>query len=164
MSLNDLTAVVVDDSDMCRPLIEEVAGMIGFQVSSFSCPLEALNYVREHPVDIVFTDFRMPKMDGLTFIRETRKVHRDIPIVMLTGEADAPGVQDLFLRNLLLELFIKPFSPVDFFERVKPLALRRQYLKFVGAYRLKEDVFRNHKVRVGLYAKNYSGGFELGQK
>lgn len=163
MSLNDLTAVVVDDSEDCRTLIGIVTSMAGFQVSSFSCPLEALRYVKEHPVDMVFTDFRMPKMDGITFIREARKVHRDIPIVMITGDPNAPELKDLSPECSASELFVKPFSTVDFFDRVKPLALRRQYTKFVSAYRLKENVFGNHSVRVGLYSRIIASGLNLDQ-
>ncbi len=164
MSLNDLTAVVVDDSEYSRPVIEAVTRMVGFQVSSFSCPLEALHYVREHPIDMVFTDLRMPKMDGLTFMRETRKVHRDIPIVMITGDYNAPELKDLSPEDSASELFAKPFSPVDFFERVKPLVLLRQYMKFVGAYRLKEYVFGNHSVRVGHYSRIIAAGLNWGKK
>ncbi len=158
MSLNDLTAVVVDDTEECRTLIEEVTRMAGFKVSSFSCPLEALNYVAEHQIDMVFTDFRMPKMDGLTFMREARKLHRDIPIFIITGEPNAKELKDLSLEDPASELFVKPFSPLDFLERVKPLALRRQFIKFIGAYRLKENVFENHCVRVGLYSKIIAAG------
>ncbi len=164
MALNDLSAVVVDDSDYSRPLIETVTRMAGFQVSSFSCPLEALHYVRENPIDMVFTDFRMPKMDGLTFMRETRKVHHDIPVVMITGDSNAPELKDLAPEDSFSELFAKPFSPEDFFERVKPLALRRQYMKFAGAYRLKEDVFGNHRVRVGLYSKIIAAGLNWDER
>lgn len=158
MSLNDLTAVVVDDTEYCRTLIEEITSMAGFEVSSFSCPLEALHYVRDHQVDMVFTDFRMPKMDGRTFMREVRKVHRDIPIVIITGEPNAPELKNLSMEDSASELFVKPFSPADFFELIKPLALRRQYVKFIGAYRLKEDVLGRHCVRVGLYSKIIAKG------
>lgn len=116
MSLDDLTAVVVDDSAECLAFIEELTRIAGFQVRSFSCPLNALHYVRENPVDVVFTDFRMPKMDGLTFISEIRKMHNDIPIVIITGEP-ATAVLKEFTSNV----FVKPFRTEDFLERVKPL-------------------------------------------
>ena len=37
---------------------------------------EALEIVRQHPVDIVVTDIRMPDLDGLTLIRQAREINR----------------------------------------------------------------------------------------
>ncbi len=116
LSLDDLTAVVVDDSADCLAFIEELTRMAGFQVRSFSCPLNALQYVRENTVDVVFTDFRMPKMDGLTFMREIRKTHHDIPIVIITGEPATAAMKE-FTPNI----FVKPFRTEDFLVRVRPL-------------------------------------------
>src|SRR5271157_4757715 len=115
MLFDDLTAVVVDDLQYCCSLIEELTKILGFNVRSFLSPLEALNYVREHMVDIVFTDFNMPKMDGLSFIRETRKAHRDIPIVLVTGELDAAKLKGVSPAEIASEVFVKPFYPDDFF-------------------------------------------------
>jgi len=117
LSLDDLTAVVVDDSAECLAFIVELTRMVGFQVRSFSCPLKALHYVRENPVDVVFTDIRMPKMDGPTFIRETRKIYNDIPIIIITGEPYTAA-----LKELASKVFAKPFQLEDFMDWVKPLS------------------------------------------
>jgi response regulator RpfG family c-di-GMP phosphodiesterase len=158
MSFGDLTAVVVDDSEDSLFLIEEVTKMLGFQVRSFQCPLKALHFVRDNMVDMVFTDFRMPKMDGLAFIRETRKVHRDIPIAMITGELNASELKALLPEGVASEFFSKPFKTEDFFDRVKPLAQLRQFKKFSSMYRLKDDGFGNHQLRVGHYSKIIAAG------
>jgi response regulator RpfG family c-di-GMP phosphodiesterase len=161
MSYDDLNAVVVDDYEESLFFIEELTKILGFQVRSFLCPLEALSYLKEHQVDMVFTDFRMPKMDGLSLIRETRKLHRDVPIVMISGELEAPEFKEQSLQDGCSEFFFKPFSSQDFFERVKPLAEFRRYVKFVGMYRMKEDQFGNHRIRVGHYAKILAAGLNL---
>lgn len=158
MSFSDLTAVVVDDSEDSLFLIEEVTKMLGFQVRSFQCPLKALHFVRENMVDMVFTDFRMPKMDGLAFILETRKVHRDIPIAMITGELDFSKLKEVFPEGVAPEFFAKPFKTADLFDRVKPLAQLRQFKKFSSMYRLKDDEFGNHQLRVGHYSKIIAAG------
>ncbi len=101
MSLDELTAVVVDDSEYSLSFIEEVTKMVGLNVHSFCCPLEALKYVRSNSVDMVCTDFNMPKMDGLTFIRETRRVHGDIPVVMITGEANAAELRERCRKDVV---------------------------------------------------------------
>lgn len=162
MPLDDLTAVVVDDDDYSRSFAEEVTKMVGLKVQSFLQPLDAMRYMKENPVDLIVTDFQMPGMDGLTLVREVRKVHGDIPIVMMTGHSDARDLIMSSNADSVSELFPKPFSASDFFDRVKPLANRRQYSKFIGAYRLKEDEFRNHRARVSHYSRIIAEGLNWG--
>ena len=161
--LEDLTAVIVDDSEYALCFIEDATKMLGINVKSFQCPLEALKYVKTNPVDMICTDFKMPKMDGLTFIREARKVHHDIPVVMFTGEAEYEDLRERSQREGVAEFFVKPIPVVTFFDRVKPLAELRQYLKFMGAYKQKDD-FGNHRVRVGHFSKIIAGALNWDSK
>ena len=163
MSLEDLTAVLVDDSEYSLSFIEEVTKMVGLNVRSFCCPLEALNYVRANSVDMVCTDFKMSKMDGLTFMREARKVHGDIPVVMITAETNAEELKEGCRKDVVSEFFVKPFPAVNFFDRIKPLALLQQYRKFLGSYRQKGE-FRSHRDRVGQYARIIAAGLNWDKK
>lgn len=81
-------ALLVDDSrsalDFLKRLIE-ADGLV--QTTTFLDPLEALAAARERDFDIVLVDYEMPKMDGITLIRELRSLPRfaDVPIVMITS-------------------------------------------------------------------------------
>jgi putative two-component system response regulator len=81
-------ALLVDDSrsvlDFLKRLIE-ADGLV--QTTAFLDPLQAIAAAREHDFDIVLVDYEMPKMDGITFIRELRALPKfaDIPIVMVTS-------------------------------------------------------------------------------
>ena len=60
----------------------------GFDVSTASDGVEALEQLSSGPKpSIIMTDLNMPRMDGITFIREARKSHRFVPILMLTTES-----------------------------------------------------------------------------
>ena len=59
--------VIVDDEDK---IVEGIANLfpweqLGFQVTWFSRPLKALEYVRQHKVDVLMSDIEMPEMNGL---------------------------------------------------------------------------------------------------
>jgi putative two-component system response regulator len=81
-------ALLVDDSrsvlDFLKRLIE-AEGLV--QTTAFLDPLQAMAAARERDFDIVLVDYEMPKMDGITFIRELRSLPKfaDIPIVMVTS-------------------------------------------------------------------------------
>ncbi|KGM07157.1 Response regulator [Methylophaga thiooxydans] len=80
--------LIVDDQSTGRTILEKVIQQISdnLQVSAFGNPVEALNWVNEHEPDLIITDYRMPEMDGVEFIRAVRqKPHcENVPIMMIT--------------------------------------------------------------------------------
>ena len=70
---------------------------------------EALEIVRQHPVDIVVTDIRMPDLDGLTLIRQAREINREIRFVVLSGYAEFAYAESA-IRLGVREYLLKPLS------------------------------------------------------
>ncbi|WP_027580046.1 HD domain-containing phosphohydrolase [Bradyrhizobium sp. Ai1a-2] len=81
-------ALLVDDSrsvlDFLTRLLEADGAV---QVSAYTDPLQAVTSAMQRQYDIVLVDYEMPRMDGVTFIRELRALENfaDIPIVMITS-------------------------------------------------------------------------------
>jgi putative two-component system response regulator len=101
-------ALLVDDSrsvlDFLKRLVE-ADGMV--QATAFTDPLQALASAMTQEYDIVLVDFEMPKMDGITFIRELRALSKfnDIPIAMITS------IQSDEVRMKALEAGATDFLP-----------------------------------------------------
>jgi putative two-component system response regulator len=81
-------ALLVDDSRSVLDFLKrfvEADGMV--QATAFTDPLRALESAMQREYDIVLVDFEMPKMDGITLIRELRSLAKftDIPIAMITS-------------------------------------------------------------------------------
>jgi YesN/AraC family two-component response regulator len=51
-------------------------------------PEEAFSYIKENTVNMVLTDYRMPKLNGLQMIENIKKLKQDIPVIMISGEPD----------------------------------------------------------------------------
>jgi two-component system chemotaxis response regulator CheY len=87
MSKNILT---VDDSASIRMMLKLTLSGAGHRVVEAVNGAEGLAKAKETPADLVFTDLNMPVMDGLTFIRELRKLpaYRGVPVLFLTTESD----------------------------------------------------------------------------
>ena len=72
---------------------------------------EALAIMRATKVDVLVTDLRMPHMDGLTLIREARKIAPDLPVVIITAvpsQTSAIDAIDLGVSGYLPKPFELP--------------------------------------------------------
>lgn len=84
--------LVVDDSTVVRKSLGLVLKQAGYETEEAANGLEALERLLkpdEPPIALAFVDINMPKMDGLTLIREIRRdeYYRFLPVVILSTEA-----------------------------------------------------------------------------
>lgn len=82
-------ALLVDDSTTLLMSIEGVLKKAGWEVQTATGGQEALAKLQGFRPDLIITDLNMPGMDGITLIREIRKLPqtRFVPILMLTTES-----------------------------------------------------------------------------
>jgi len=107
--------LIVDDSQTMRKVIRKSVALSGFPVGECweaGDGREALALLREHPVDLILTDFNMPGMNGLEMIRELKKEEKKaaIPVVMVTTQSNDWVVEEgkaLGIRGFIQ----KPFQP-----------------------------------------------------
>jgi two-component system response regulator RpfG len=104
--------LVLDDQSTGRKILEEIIHTIdkGLKVASFADPHDALDMVRHQSPDLILTDYRMPGMNGVEFIKRVREVPgcKDVPVVMITVvgersvryEALNAGATDFLTRPL----------------------------------------------------------------
>ncbi len=106
------TILAVDDSASMRQMVSFTLRHAGYEVVEAVDGVEALEYARGNVVNLVLTDVNMPKMDGITLVRELRQLesYRYIPLLMLTTEAG----QDKKLEGRKAGAtgwLVKPFNP-----------------------------------------------------
>jgi two-component system chemotaxis response regulator CheY len=84
------TILSVDDSASMRQMVKLTLSGAGYEVIEACDGRDALNKASAGPVNMVVTDLNMPEMDGLSLIRELRKMptFTGTPIVFLTTESD----------------------------------------------------------------------------
>ncbi len=81
------TILVVDDEDLARRNLEHVLSREGYDVVSVASGGEALNQLQERSFDLVLTDLRMEKVDGMEVLRKTRELQPYTEVIMITGYA-----------------------------------------------------------------------------
>ena len=110
------TILIVDDQSISRMILEELMRSIGdnIQVESFGDPIQALEWAKSNPHDLVLTDYKMPNMDGIEFTQWLRQIPScsDIPVVIITC------VEDKNVRYKALEVGATDFltKPIDHHE------------------------------------------------
>jgi DNA-binding NtrC family response regulator len=78
--------LVDDEKDFLDVLIRRLSKR-DLKVDGVSSGEEALQYLQGRPIDVAVLDVKMPGMDGLTLLREIKKLNPLIEVIMLTGHA-----------------------------------------------------------------------------
>ncbi|MDJ0741366.1 MAG: response regulator [Gammaproteobacteria bacterium] len=80
--------LIVDDQLISRMILEQLVRSIGDETEavSFADPVEALEWAKDNPHDLVLTDLKMPNMNGVEFTQWLRKTPscNDVPVVIIT--------------------------------------------------------------------------------
>jgi CheY-like chemotaxis protein len=137
--------LIVDDSEGNRRLARRMLLQLGCEVLEASDGDEVLPALAGasssdsgHPVDVVLMDIEMPRMDGVTALREMRRAGLATPVIAVTGNADVEAVADCAWRARLRVPDVQVFSrtelmlPADVargFNRVLPKPFSRVQLR-----------------------------------
>jgi CheY-like chemotaxis protein len=81
--------LIVDDNPNMSVLLSDILEIFDFQGAHAQDGSEALEKLRRHKYDLVFTDLRMPNMDGLDLLKAIKSEHPEMPVVVVTGYSDA---------------------------------------------------------------------------
>lgn len=102
--------LVVDDEALILSALKRTLRSSGFEVHGFTSPLEALDFARENEVHVVLSDFRMPDVNGVEFLRRMRELQPFAQRVMLTGYADPRAVEEAVNRSEVFRFVTKPWD------------------------------------------------------
>jgi excisionase family DNA binding protein len=103
--------LVVDDESAIRDLLSKTLALAEYDVDLAPDGRTALERLRIIPYDLLITDLKMPGIDGLTVIREARRLKTDIPVIIITGfstEASAIEAVNLGVSGYLTKPFRVP--------------------------------------------------------
>ena len=100
---------VIDDQELLRESLTETLARERYDVDAIGDPSEALNRLGQASVDLVITDLKMPKMDGLTLLRAIRAQWPDMPVIVMTAYGTIATAVEA-MRLGAFDYIQKPFS------------------------------------------------------
>jgi len=123
MNENMKSILVVDDDQQMRAAMKEAVVRMGYLSVVAEDPVDALKKLEDMSVSMIITDMKMPKMDGLSFIREARKKIGSLPILVITGYATVENAVDV-MKEGVCDYLIKPFSFEDLTNTIETIMSR----------------------------------------
>lgn len=121
--MSNLFILIVDDSPTMRRIIKNTLERLGHRESvEAGNGKEALQQLREHPVNFIITDWNMPEMNGLEFVTELRATpeFEKLPVLMITTR----GMKDDVLQAVqagVNNYVVKPFTPETLEQKMNKL-------------------------------------------
>ena len=116
--------LVVDDSSSVRQVVGIALKSAGYDVIEAVDGKDALSKLTGQKVHLIISDVNMPNMDGITFVKEVKKLanYKFTPIIMLTTESDESKKREGQAAGAKAWV-VKPFKPEQMLGAVQKLCL-----------------------------------------
>jgi putative nucleotidyltransferase with HDIG domain len=118
--------LVVDDEESIRQVARDFLESQGFQVEVAEDGLVGLQKIKEGHYDLLLSDIKMPKMDGLELVRRAQQSHPHLISILMTGYASLDSAR-VALQEGVYDYILKPFHLVELLQAAQK-AFDRQRL------------------------------------
>lgn len=122
------TVLLVDDEPSVLSALRRLFRTQGYRIEQCTSGADALELLRQTPVDLVVSDMRMPGMDGAAFLAQVRRHHPSVVRILLTGYADISATIAAINEGAIHRYIAKPWDDNDLLLVVSD-ALQRRHLE-----------------------------------
>lgn len=106
--------VIVDDEKMVTSTLKTLLALEGFtDTHFFNVPKEAVEFLKENKPDLIISDFVMPEMNGLEFLKASKELYPDTCMILMTGYADKENAVRAINEVGLYKYIEKPWDNDD---------------------------------------------------
>jgi len=108
-----MKVLVVDDFATMRKIIKNVLKQINIEdVLEAESGKHALSVLKNDPVDLIISDWIMPEMTGIEFLKACKgdDAYKGIPFIMVTAEAQKDNIMEA-IKSGVDNYIVKPFTP-----------------------------------------------------
>lgn len=115
--------LIVDDFATMRRIMKNILKQIGFtNIIEADDGTTALDELKKNSIDLIISDWNMPKMTGLDLLKTVRgsSEYKDIPFLMVTAEAQKQNVIDAVQAGVS-NYVVKPFTAEAISEKIEKI-------------------------------------------
>jgi DNA-binding response OmpR family regulator len=118
--------LIIDDDRDINNLFKIYLEHDGYEVYSYTDPIEALYYFKKDEYDLILLDLKMPQMNGIALYQALKKIDEDVSICLIT--ADISYLEQLKEKIANIEKFViyKPIFLKNLKEKVEALVMERR--------------------------------------
>ncbi len=122
--------LIVDDEDDILHLMAEAISRWGYNPIVAHDGQDAIQKVQELPVDLILTDVRMPRVDGISLLQKVREINPEASVIVFTGYPAIQSAVDA-LKSGAYDYLVKP---VDLAELKKKIEKAIQQKRMQATY------------------------------
>jgi two-component system chemotaxis response regulator CheY len=119
----NIKILIVDDFSTMRKIIRNILTQLGFKnILEADDGTTALEILKKEKVDLIISDWNMPKMSGLELLKAVRSDEnlKDVPFVMVTAEAQKENILEA-IKYKVNQYIVKPFTPETLKEKLEKI-------------------------------------------
>jgi CheY-like chemotaxis protein len=117
--------LAVDDEPVVLDSFRKILVLAGFDVDTVETGPEALGLIQRHDYDLLFTDLKMPGMDGVEVLKADRHLRPDVDIAVVTGYGTIESAVAT-MQHGAVDYVQKPFTEEELLAFASRLLIRRQ--------------------------------------
>ena len=141
--------LVVDDEKILLKTLDRLLSKEGYQVTTTDNSYDALDMVKKEFFDLIILDIRMPGMDGISLLKEIRKIQGDEEksmVIIITGYAseDAPikaiklGADDYIMKPFELDDFLHSVN-----KNIRLCRLKKEKRRYLEELKKSRERYKN---------------------
>ena len=117
--------LAVDDEEIILSSFRKILVLAGFSIDTVEKGSEALGLIRKNDYDFVFTDLKMPGMDGVELTKAVKHLRPDIDVIVITGYASIETAVET-VKFGAMAYVEKPFTEDELLEFLNTALIKRQ--------------------------------------
>ncbi|MBN1621972.1 MAG: response regulator [Endomicrobiales bacterium] len=136
----DLKILIIDDEKGIRDLLNYELGSQGYTVLSAKDGDEGLEMLKQNNIQLVISDVKMPKMDGIRMLEEAKKINPDIEVIMATGY----GTIETAVQSMKIgayDFIQKPFNIDEILLLIEKALEKAELKSLIALYETSKAIF-----------------------
>ncbi len=126
--METMKLMLVDDEERFLATTQKLLLKKGLEVMTATSGPEALDLLRNHIIHVVILDVKMPGMDGIETLKEIKRAHPLVEVIMLTGHATVESAIE-GLKSGAMDYLIKPSDIEDIISKAGEAFEKRQRIE-----------------------------------
>lgn len=126
--MSDVKIMLVDDEERFLTTTQKLLAKKGYEVDIASSGQTALEKLSTQNIHVVILDVKMPGMDGVTTLKEIKRIFPLVEVIMLTGNATVDSAID-GLKSGAFDYLMKPADIEELMEKVEEAYDKRRQLE-----------------------------------
>ncbi len=135
-----------------------------FYITVLKSGRDCLNYLQDHHVDCILSDYQMPEMNGMQLLKSLRSKHNDVPFIFVTGQGNEAVAREAF-KNGADDYFTKDIQEFAYYAKI--INSVEQSVKLRSSEKFKRDAelaLYHEKNKLEAILENIGEGISIQDK